>query len=69
MAEQFHVNYQTVLYEGTSDEVFDTIEEVIDFLNKHAGNPNFMFSVIKGEVIDFEAATTVKTYRVKERGR
>ena len=62
---RFYVTYSTARYEGDSKAVFDTIEEVLAFLNKRAENPDFDFSVIKGEIVEFEPAVTVKAYRRK----
>jgi hypothetical protein len=66
---RFYISYSTARYEGTSDEVLDTIEEVLDFLKERAENEDFRFSVIKGELIEFEPAEVVKAYKVKEKKR
>lgn len=63
---KFYVRYQTYRYEGYSDEVFDTIEDVVKFLNQHASNPDFDFMVIEGRLVYFEPVEVVKAYRRKE---
>ena len=62
----FFVDYSMDKYGDTSDhDIFGTIEEVIAFLNKHAENPEFSFTVIEGRIVEFEPAVTVKSYRKK----
>ncbi len=60
---KFYVTYSTAKYEGPTDAVFETEEEVVAFLNQHAPNPDFNFTVIRGELINFVPAETVKSYR------
>lgn len=63
---KFYVHYSLYQYDGWSDEVFDTLEQVLSFLNEHAENPEFRSSVIHGKEVDFEPAVTVKAFRKKE---
>lgn len=64
----FFLDYSTDKYgDGDGHEMFGTIEEVVAFLNGHAENPEFRFTVIEGRLVEFEPAVTVKTYRKKPR--
>lgn len=62
---RFFVRYSTAQYEGESEEVFSTVDEVLAFLNKHAANPDFRFQVIEGRLVEFEPITVAKAYRRK----
>ena len=61
---KFYVRYSTADYEGDDEQVFDTIDAVIEFLNAHAQNPKFRFDVIKGQRLKFKAVERVKAYDV-----
>lgn len=63
---KYFVNYSIYQYEGVASEIFYTEEEVIKFLNKHAENPNFYFSVVYGKVVEFEAVEMIKIYKIKK---
>ena len=62
---RFFVTYWTYRYDGPGEKVFDTIEQVLAFLNQHAGNPDFTFKVIEGREVEFEPIELVKAYKRK----
>jgi hypothetical protein len=62
---KYFVSYRTDQYDPYCTEEFERESEVIDFLNKHAGNPDFSFSVIQGRRVEFEPVKVATQYRVK----
>ena len=62
----FYVKFETSMYAGMQLEKFETEEEVVEFLNSHASNPDFEFTVIQGYEVEFEPVEICKRFRKKQ---
>lgn len=62
---RWFVFYKTYEYDSHTLEQFDDENLVIALLNKHAGNQDFEFTVVRGDEIKFEPVSVATQYRRK----
>jgi hypothetical protein len=62
---KYFVWYSTAEHEGWSHRELSTEQEVLDFVNARAGNPEFVFEVVHGMKMVFKPVQVVTKY---ERG-
>jgi hypothetical protein len=56
------IYYATDRYEGFTFDSFDNEEKLLELLNKYAPNPDFTFTVIKGDEVRYKPVERVVRY-------
>lgn len=60
---RFYVWFSTGKYDPMCLSDFDTEKQVIAFLNEHAANDEFSFTVVHGSEVRFKPVTTAVSYK------